>query len=103
MAFLPLDGPSLQSAVNVTDSVVFRVKVGSSEFEERDVVSIHPINGKIWVFFGDNITVPSAADVKNKGFPQPKNSFRTYEASGSQEIYIVADTGTVNVRFAERG
>lgn len=101
--FLPLDGPSLQDQESVTDSTVFRVKSGSSELAGRDVVSIQPLDGKIWVFFGDGSTVPSASDVKNKGFPQPKNSFRTYEATETQEIYIVADTGTVDVRFAERG
>lgn len=100
--FLPLDGPSLQDQESVTDSVVFRVRVGSSELSERDVVTIMPIDGKIWVFFGDNVNVPSAAEVKSKGFLQPKGSMRSYEASSSQEIYIVADDGTVDVRYAER-
>lgn len=103
MAFLPLDGPTLQDQQNVTDSTVFRVRVGSEEFTDRDVVTILPVDGKIWVFFGNGIDVPSAADVKSKGFPQPKNSMRTYEAANTQEIYIVADDGTVDVRYAERG
>jgi hypothetical protein len=103
MAFLPLDGPSLQDQQNVADNSVFRVRVGSSELEERDVVSIMPLDGDIWVFFGDGATVPSASDVKNKGFPQFEGSMRTYEAASTQEIYIVADSGTVDVRFAERG
>jgi hypothetical protein len=103
MSFQPLDGPSLQEQQNVTDSTVFRVKVDTTEFKDRDVVTIIPIDGKIWVFFGDGITIPNAATVKAKGFPQAKGSLRTYEASGTQEIYIVADTGTVDVRYAERG
>jgi hypothetical protein len=98
-----LDGPTLQSQQSVSDSTVFRVKVGADEFKDRDVVTIFPVDGDIWVFFGDNINVPSATDVKNTGFPQPQGSLRTYEASGSQEIYIVADSGTVDVRYAERG
>jgi hypothetical protein len=101
--FQPLDGPSLQDAANVTSTTVFRVKVGASEMPERSIVTILPINGLIWVFFGDGFNTPSAADVKNKGFPHPKNSLRSYEAGTSQPIFIVADTGTVNVRFAERG
>lgn len=101
--FLPLDGPSLQSQQNVIDSSVFRVKVGTSELLERKIVTIYPLDGKIWIFFGDGSTVPTASDVKNKGFPQPVGSLRSYEASSGQEIYIVGDSGTVDVRFAERG
>jgi hypothetical protein len=101
--YFRLDGPTLQDQENVTSTTVFRVKVGTSEFQERDVVTIFPVDGLIWVFFGDNVTVPTAANVKAKGFPQPKGSLRTYEAASSQEIYIVADTGTVDVRYAERG
>lgn len=103
MSFSPLDGPSLQDQANVTDSVVFRVKSGSSEMEGRSVVTILPMDGMVWVFFGDGVNVPSAANVKAKGFPHYKSSLRTYEASESQEMYIVADTGTVDVRYAERG
>lgn len=101
--FQPLDGPSLQDVVNVSSVTVFRVKVGVSEFDGREVVTIQPIDGKIWVMFGDDSTTPSAADVKNKGFEHPKKSLRSYEAGSKQPIFIVADTGTVNVRFAERG
>ena len=102
MAFLPLDGPSLQGQQDVTDSVVFRVRVGSSELDQRKVVTIQPLDGLIWVYFGDNSTVPSAATVKASGFTQPRGSIRSYEASTSQEIYVVSDTGTVDIRFAER-
>lgn len=102
MAFLPLDGPSLQGQQNVTDSTVFRVRVGSTELEERKVVTIQPLDGLIWVYFGDNSTTPSAANVKDLGFSQPRGSIRTYEASASQEIYVVSETGTVDVRFVER-
>jgi hypothetical protein len=101
--YFRLDGPTLQEQQNVTDSTVFRVRVGAAEFSERDVVTIHPMNGLIWVFFGDGVNTPTAANVKSKGFPHPKGATRTYEAAPSQEIYIVADTGTVDVRYAERG
>lgn len=100
---LPLDGPSLQGQQSVTDSTVFRVRVGSQEFKERDVVSLQPLDGKIWLFFGDGSTVPTAATVKSQGFPIPKGSYRSIEASDTQELYIVADSGTVDVRYAERG
>ena len=101
--FLPLDGPALQDQESVTSLAVFRVRSGVAELDDRDVVTIMPLDGKIWVYFGDGTTTPNAATVKSKGFPQFKNTLRTYEASARQEIYIVADTGTVDVRFAERG
>lgn len=101
--YLPLDGPSLQDRVSVTDSTVFRVKVGSSEFEDRDVVCIQPLDGLIWLYFGDGTNTPNATTVKDKGFPIPKNSFRSFEAGNTQQIFIVADSGTVSVTFAERG
>lgn len=100
--FRALDGPSLQSQENVSDSTIFRVKAGASELDSRSVVTILPLDGKIWVFFGDGSTIPTAQNVKDNGFPQFKMSLRSYEASDSQEMYIVSDSGTVDVRFAER-
>ena len=99
----PLDGPSLHGNTSVTDSSVFRVKVGAEELVEREVVSICPIDGKIWVLFGDGQTTPTVQFVKENGFPQRKEALRTYEAANTQEIYVVADTGTVKIHFAERG
>lgn len=99
----PLDGPSFQASVSVTDSTVFRVKVGSTEFKGRQVITILPTDGKIWVYFGDEISTPNAVTVKTDGFPHFKNSLRTYEATSTQQVFIVADTGTVDVRFVERG
>jgi hypothetical protein len=98
----PLNGPSLQDSVVLTDTTVFLVKVGATELSERNVVTIYPVDGDIWVFFGDGINTPSASDVKNKGFPHRKDLLRSYEATDTQNIYIVSDSGTVDVRFAER-
>jgi hypothetical protein len=103
MAFLPLDGPSLQGQHTLTTSTVFRVKVGSLEMEERDVVTIQSLTGNIWVFFGDEINVPTSSDVRDKGFMQVKNTIASYEAGTKQQIYILADTITCDIRFAERG
>ena len=101
--YSPLDGPSSQGASLVTSSVVFRVKLGATEQEDRQVVSIMPLTGNIWVMFGDGITTPNAVTVKDRGFPQLKGALRTYEASNRQFIFIVADSVTTDVRFAERG
>ena len=101
--FQPLDGPSTQGQQSVTDSTVFEVKKNASALAERDIVTIMPLDGKIWIYFGDDqASAPSAAVVKSDGFPHFTNSLRSYEAGSAQPLYIVADTGTVDVRFAER-
>jgi hypothetical protein len=102
MAFLPLDGPSTQFAISLTSTTVQEVKSGSSALDERKLITLLPTNGKIYIYFGDGSTTPSANDVQTKGFPHPTNALRSYEASSTQEVYIVADTGTVDVRASER-
>lgn len=102
MAFLPLDGPAIQGQANVTTSTVFRVKAGASELEEREVVTIQGVNGVLWVYFGDGTNTPTAAQVRDNGFQQPKATIATYEAGAKQPIFILADIVTVDVRFAER-
>lgn len=103
MAFQPLDGPAAQGQESVTDSTVFEVKKNASTLSEREVVTILPLDGQIWVYLGDDTaSAPSAITVKSDGFPQFTRSMRTYEAGPRQPIYIVSDTGTVDVRYAER-
>lgn len=102
--FKPLDGPATQGQQNVTASVVFEVKKNAQALAERQVVTLYPIDGQIWVYFGDDqASIPNAATVKAEGFPQYKDSMRSYEAGADQPMYIVADTGTVDVRYSERG
>ena len=98
----PLDGPSSQDAVNITNTAITEVKVGASVLEERKVITLQP-DGKIRVFFGDGLLAPSVSDVLNKGLKQGKNTIRTYEAAASQDIYIIADNGgSVEVIIIER-
>jgi hypothetical protein len=97
-----LDGPSSQGVIPVSNSVVSEVKVGVTVLDERKVVTIQP-SGKIRVYFGDGSTTPSAATVLSDGFKHGKDSIRSYEASSSQILYIVSDTGaSINVTIAER-
>lgn len=99
--FMPLDGPSNQFAVALTSTVAVEVKVGSP-LQERKMLTILPTDGKIYIYFGDGSTTPSASDIQTKGFPHAKNTLKSYEASDSQDVWIVSDTGTVDVRIAER-
>lgn len=103
MSLLPLDGPSQQFSISLTSTTAVEVKDGANPpLGERKVITMMPTDGKIYVYFGDGSTTPTANDVKTKGFPHSKGSMRSYEASDTQDVWIVADTGTVDVRVAER-
>lgn len=101
MPLIPLDGPAQQTTLTVNTSTVQEAK-GATALPERKVVTIQPTTGKIYVYFGDGASVPSAATVIADGFVQFKNARDSYEASDTQKIYILAVTGTVTVKVAER-
>jgi uncharacterized protein YpmB len=102
MSFLPLDGPAQQLVVSVSTAAITEAKAGVSALEERKVVTIQPLNGKVYVYFAQEGVTPSAATVIANGFIQYKNQKETYEASNSQLIYLVAVSATTNVSIAER-
>lgn len=99
----PLDGPSLQNVILVDSVTVKEVKIGAFAMVERKVITLQP-DDKIRVYFGDSdAAAPSAAIVLTNGFKHHKNTIRSYEASSTQPIYILSDTGaSVNVIVAER-
>ena len=100
--FQPLDGPSTQDKVAVTTGTVKELKVGASALVDRQVMTIQPQDGDIWIYFGDGTTTPSAATVSSKGFKHVKMSKETYEVGEKQPLFTVAASGTVNVTFVER-
>ena len=102
MAFLPLDGPSSQTRVNVTTSTVVRLRVGPSELAERKVITVQPTTGNIYIYFGDGTATPNSTTVQNNGFIHYKNAIHSYEASDRQDVYMLAVSGTVSVTYAER-
>jgi hypothetical protein len=102
MKFSPLDGPSAQGTITVDTITVKEVKIGANALDERKVITLQPIDGKIRVFFGDGVTVPNAATVAVDGFLHFKSAKDSYEATNSQAVYILAEAGTVDVKVAER-
>lgn len=98
----PLDGPSLQGTASVNATTPTEIKVGGSPLAERKVVTIQPLDGKLWVYFGNDATTPSQSDLQDNGFEHPKKALRSYEAGDSQKVWVLAQSGTVDVRFAER-
>jgi hypothetical protein len=98
-----LDGPSKQGTLSVTDAVVQAAKVEVDPYTSRKVVTLQPTTGKIYVLFGDgDVAAPSAATVAADGFIVFKNAVMTFEATHLQPIYLLAVTGTVTVKVAER-
>lgn len=99
----PLDGPAAQGLLSsVGTSTPVEVKVGASALTDRKLVTLQG-DGKFYVYFGDDsASAPSAADVENNGFLQFKDQVQSYEAGDRQPIYVLADSGTVDIRIAER-
>jgi hypothetical protein len=97
----PLDGPSLQGSLSVTTGTVVELKVGTNPYSERKVITVQP-NGKIYVFFGEDNTIPTVSDIQTKGFTHFKDAMQTYEATCTQRMYVLSVAGTVSVKLAER-
>ena len=101
--FQPLDGPSRQLAsTSLTTTTVVKVGLAGVALEERKVVTIQPISGNIYIYFGDDSTTPNATTVAADGFIQTKNTLQSYEASASQNLFILSVSGTIQVKIVER-
>jgi len=103
MSISPLDGPAKQTKITVNTTTVQEIKVGASAQDERKVITVQPLTGKIYVYFGDaTASAPNAATVIANGFVQYKKAKDDYEASPQQPLYILAVSGSVDVIIAER-
>jgi hypothetical protein len=69
---------------------------------ERQVVTIQPTGGKLYVYLAGDAGVPSAATVIADGFTVFKNQLVSLEASEKQRVYMVSVSGTISVKIAER-
>lgn len=103
MPFFPLNGPALQKSISVGNATPKLIPESGSAMDGRAVITIMPIDGDIYVYFGDGTSTPSAATIIADGFPHREEQKDTYEASTSQPVYILSTTGTVKVITAERG
>lgn len=101
--FQPLDGPSVQGAISVTNSLVKELKVNASVFPDRLIISFQPLNGNVYIYFGDGVNTPSVSDMQTKGFVYYQNNIYEIEASVGQPIFVLAVSTTVNLILAERG
>ncbi|RLA41030.1 MAG: hypothetical protein DRR06_16585 [Gammaproteobacteria bacterium] len=98
----PLDGPAKQDVVSVDNITVVEVKVDATPMVDRKVVSLQA-DGKFRVYFGDGTNIPNAALLLSDGIKQPKDTLRSYEAGGAQQVFVLSDTGaSINVTIVER-
>ena len=99
----PLDGPATQGTLSITDASVVEAKVGASALKNRKVVTVQPIDGKIYVYFGDDTaSAPNSTTVGSDGLVVYKNAKESFEAGQQQPIYLLSVSGTVNVKLVER-
>ncbi len=92
--YIPLNGPADQGAISVSTTPI-EVKVGASIFEERTIITIQPLDGD--VYFGYN----SGTLTSSTGTKIFKGQYFIMEASDSLPVYVVAASGTVDVRITE--
>jgi len=89
-----LNGPALPGVLSVSTAV--EVKVGASRQDDRRVVTIQPTDGDIYWGFDNTVSTTT-------GFLIRKWQLIQLEASDLLPIWVVAATGTVDVRIAEIG
>jgi hypothetical protein len=90
MSYLMVDGPAVQGSLNV--SVEVEAKVGASVLAERKIITIQPIDGKIYASFQSGV----------EGFLIYKSQIVSFEISDLLPLYIKAVIGTVAVKICER-
>lgn len=90
---LPLDGPAVYGNISVTTSAT-ELKVGASALAERKVISIQPSDGVVWYGYDSSVTTSNGTKIF-------KDQQVRIEASETLSVYLITDTGTVDVRIAE--
>jgi hypothetical protein len=88
------DGPGVQGNIVVSTTPVL-LKVGSTALEDRDVVSIQPIDGIVYFGYDNTVTASTGTKVF-------KNQFISLEAADKLTVYLVTASGSVNVRITEK-
>lgn len=103
MSLLPLDGPSQHYTLSITDSAVTEVKhTTNGVLEDRKVVTLQSEDGKFRVYFGDGTSTPSVANVSDDGILHWKYAKDSYEATDQQPLYILSESGSIDVHVVER-
>jgi hypothetical protein len=104
-----LDGPAKSGKLSAVGTVTpVEVKVGASVFDGRKVITLQNSRedtnrGRFYVYFADEGETPNASTVADNGLLQERNVKETYEAGPEQAVFVLAVSGTVDIRITERG
>ena len=94
MALFPLDGPSDHGQITATTTEQ-EIKVGASALSERKVITLQPQDGKVRVLFKTGLAASFGIEIL-------KGDVYSFEASQTQPVYILTETGSVVVNIIER-
>ena len=89
----PFDGPH-QGPIVLSVSVAQELKVGASALTRRKGVAIQPVDNDIYYGFDNTVT-------DTTGFEISKGDFVVVPYKGTVPIWLVAKSGTVDVKIAE--
>lgn len=87
------DGPAVYTNLSVTTTAA-EAKVGASALDERKVIGIQPLDGDI--FWGYDSSVTSTT-----GHKIYQDVYVEIEASEQLSVYLVAASGSIDVRISE--
>lgn len=87
------DGPAVYTNISVTTSAA-EAKVGGSVLAERKVIGIQPLNGDIYWGYDSSVTAST-------GHKLYQDVYVEIEASDALAVYLVAATGSIDVRLSE--
>ena len=91
--FINLNGPGTQGALSVTTTAV-EVKVGAQPLDQRAVITIQPLDGVVYYGYDAGVTSSTGTKIfKGQIYP--------LEATHQLPVYVVAESGTVDVRITE--
>jgi len=88
-----IDGPAIHGVMSVT-TTASEVKVGGTVQIERKQITIYPTDGKIWYGYDNTVTSSTGTRVT-------KHQMLFLEVSDQLPVWIVSDSGTVDVRITE--
>jgi len=91
--FLNLDGPAINGALSVTTTAE-EVKVGASPLSERKVITIQPLDGDVYMGYSNTVTSSNGTKIF-------RGQIYAMEATDTLAVYIIASTGTIDVRITE--
>lgn len=95
MGYDQINGPSYYGAISVSTTPTL-LKVGASVYSERIEVSFQPLDGDIYYGFDSSVSYTTGTKVF-------RYQLITLESGPLETIYLVTESGTVDVRITERG